>query len=213
MSLRYLDIHTHKPNKDALLCLEPDAFLSDRPEVSQAVSVGLHPWHVGVQSVAQLYNLAAFLQDPQVWALGECGLDKVCGTDIELQKKLFLSQLRMAATVSKPVIIHCVKAQDELLFCLSQLEQFPPFAVIHGFRGKPQQAKQLLAHGCLLSFGPKFNVETVKSVPASSFLLETDDAEVSIEQVYADVADARGMSVEDLVGLQHQMWSSIFGRF
>ena len=80
----------------------------------------------------------------------------------------------------------------------------PSRAVIfHGFIGSPEQARQALAKGYLLSFGerafasPK-TLAALRETPLSQLFLETDDSPVPIAAVYARAAEARGIPVEEL---------------
>ena len=134
----FLNIHTHRPDARGgvcpVLCAEPSDFLRGADSAA-LYSVGHHPWRVGSQSRAELATMAQLLLQKQVVAVGEIGLDKVCDADFRLQQEFFKFQLRMAACVRKPVVVHCVKAWSELLETLSQVEDLPP-VVIHGFRGK-----------------------------------------------------------------------------
>lgn len=205
----FLNFHTHAADAafgvTPIRCFEPSALLKDFPLGGALVSVGHHPWQVGPASRLELANLAQMAQHPQVVAIGEIGLDKLCGTDFQIQQEVLLLQLRMAACVQKPVVIHCVKAWDELLLALGRVDGLPP-VVVHGFRGKPQQARQLLAKGCWLSIGLKYNEETVCALPAGSFFLETDDAaNALLPQLYAQVAHLRSLAVEDL---NAQVWNT-----
>lgn len=211
--LPFLNIHTHCPDSRddvlAVLCCEPVSFSSDRPP-SACYSVGIHPWRVGVQSRAHLSAMAPLLQSGEVVAVGEIGLDKVCDADFNLQQQIFSLQLRMAACVQKPVVVHCVKAWDELLEMLSSVENLPP-VIIHGFRGKPQLAEQLWRHGCFLSFGPKFNVETLKSMPLGVFFLETDDSASDIVELYTEVAALKNVRLDELKQIIADTWCRLFG--
>ena len=51
----------------------------------------------------------------------------------------------------------------------------------HGFRGKPEQAKQMLDKGLYLSFGEFYSDEAMRVVPDDRLFLETDDSELDIE--------------------------------
>lgn len=214
MDLRFFDFHTHSDHSSAdvaILNCYPSAFLTDRPDSDKVVSVGLHPWHVASDFRAHMASLASVLQLPQVVAVGECGLDKLCDSDFALQNEAFDMQMRMAAVVGKPVIVHCVKAYDELFALMSRLQSLPPAVVVHGFRGKPQLARQLVSHGCILSFGPKFNADTLLALASSPFLIETDDSGVDVREVYSLVADVIGGSVSDLCRSQSLLASRLFG--
>lgn len=209
----YLDIHTHhatiNPLVEAVVCLEPSQFMKGVGADCCSLSVGHHPWRVGPQSGAELATMAQILQDKRVVAVGEIGLDKLCEADFLQQQELFKAQLRMAACVQKPVIVHCVKAWDELLSILSLIDNLPP-VVVHGFRGKPQLAHQLVCHGAYLSFGAHFNAQTLADLPVGSFFLETDDdKDADIANLYSQVAELKGVSVEVLKSAIRKLWDDL----
>ena len=82
----------------------------------QPFSAGLHPWHADQISLETLSaRLKECLVSPDLVAIGETGLDKVCKTAMNLQKDVFEFQLEIASRIHKPVIIHCVRAWDELI--------------------------------------------------------------------------------------------------
>ena len=62
--------------------------------------------------------------------------------------------------------------------------------MIHGFRGKATLADQLLRQGFYLSLGYYFQPETARVAWPGRLFLETDEANVSIQVVYARVAEA-----------------------
>jgi TatD DNase family protein len=211
--MKFLNFHTHqadqRPDVAAIVCYEPLAFQQESPSACPMASVGLHPWHADVCSGAQLNTLAQLLQLPQIVAVGEVGLDRLCQTDYQHQLKIFDIQLRLAAVVQKPVIVHCVKAIDDLLAELDVIDNRPPI-IVHGFRGKPQQAEQLLRHGCRLSIGGKYNTETVQKLPSGAFMIETDDdAEADIKQTYSQIAEIRDCTLQQLMMQQQTNWASI----
>lgn len=143
--------------------------------------------------------LTEALFDPSVVALGEAGLDKHIETPLSEQIEVFAEQVRLSEEFGKPLIIHCVKAWDELLAVKKDLNPQKPW-IIHGFRGNGALAEQLIRKGFLLSFGAKFNPEALPVAWPDHILLETDEADSSIEEVYTDVANALGISI-DLLAL------------
>ncbi|WP_232056673.1 TatD family hydrolase [Methylomonas rhizoryzae] len=125
----------------------------DRADNGRYFSLGMHPWFIERQAqeiaFSRLERLAAH---PKVLAIGECGLDKCIATPPARQAEVFSRHIELSEAVGKPLIIHCVRAFAELL----QLKKrFAPRQawIVHGFTGKPALAKQLLQHGCYLSFG------------------------------------------------------------
>ncbi len=163
--------------------------ITHNSELSQCCfSVGLHPWHVNEDWQVQLEKMRSEASLPCVCAIGECGLDKLTGNDYERQKHAFRAQVSLAEECGKPMIIHCVKAYDDILAIHKEMNPRQKW-MIHGFRGKPEQAKQIMAKGMLLSFGHRYNVDTLSYVAFNyrSLYLETDDCGLSIRQIYENV--------------------------
>jgi len=152
-------------------------------------SVGLHPWNVDKDWKTQLEKMRSEAFSLNVCAIGECGLDKCVEVDLNLQIEAFKAQVLLAEEVQKPMIIHCVRAFDELLAIHKEMKPKQKW-LIHGFRGKPEQAKQIMAKGLLLSFGHQYNVSSLAYVALTcrSLYLETDDSCLSIRQIYDQVA-------------------------
>ncbi|MCC8175897.1 MAG: TatD family hydrolase [Bacteroidales bacterium] len=63
--------------------------------------------------------------------------------------------------------------------------------VVHGFRGKAELARQLLATGMDISLGEKFNPEAARVIPAERLHFETDCSSLPVEQIAARVMAAR----------------------
>lgn len=116
---------------------------------------------------------------------------------MELQLTVFKAQVRLSEEYGLPLIIHCVKAMDELLAVKKEFR--PQQAWIwHGFRGKPEQAVQLLKKGFYLSFGEHYPDETMQTVPDERLFLETDNSSLDIEDILCRAAKVRGVEVEVL---------------
>lgn len=69
-------------------------------------------------------------------AIGECGLDKVCKTDFVLQQEVFAAHIILANKLKKPLVLHCVKAYDEIIKMLS-LHKNLVHVIFHGFNKNP----------------------------------------------------------------------------
>ena len=137
-------------------------------------SVGVHPWWTMEERLDVLIEGVRFwAQHPQVVRIGECGLDKLKGGAIDVQERVFIEQVELSERLKKPLTIHCVKAFDRLLGLRKQLRPTQCWA-IHGFRGKPELAQQLLAAGCDLSFGTLYNEAAFNLCPPDRRYRETD---------------------------------------
>ena len=205
------DIHTHS----VVLC--PEQVINsfsvgmDMINANAAhISVGIHPWSLTLNNVDALLDvLYKTLKDKRVVALGEAGLDKLKGGSIEAQIAVFRKEVAISEEFKLPMIIHCVKAFNELIELKKELRPCQPW-IIHGFRGKKNMAVELLRHGCYLSFGSRFQEETVRVVPVERLFIETDESEECIEAIYRRIAEVRGVSPEELVEVVNKNVHAIF---
>ena len=186
MTTDFVDIHTHNlqaPAGQAVINL-PDAVFADAPfprRQGASYSVGIHPMYPGDWQKA-FTAVTAMAEQPDIAAVGECGLDKLSPIPMEIQSEYFVKHLQLADELKKPLIIHCVRAWDELLQALRTVSPVAP-RIVHGFRGKPQLAEQLLRVGFHLSFRPRFHADSLRLCPADRRHAETDDSSLTIEAV------------------------------
>lgn len=178
-----------------------NAFLSSNVaslvQLPYAISAGLHPWHIRNVNTIQLTDMLieqATLRN--VLAIGEIGLDKAIDVPMIDQVKVFEAQFQVARALQKPVILHTVRAYNEMIPYLKKTKV--PF-IFHGFSGNAQQAKELIKHGAVLSFGKGLWQEKVSEAllncPADSFLLETDAAPIPIDKIYEEAARIKGVEL------------------
>ncbi len=164
--------------------------------------MGLHPWHLEhhEQGLAELKQAATL---PHVLAIGECGLDRVCTTNWDLQTRVFSEQIMLAEKVQKPIIIHCVRAYAEVIQLLDWHRVSVP-VIFHGFN-KKGVAERLVNKGYYLSFGAAILSDTtsaaaaLKTSLAGRFLLETDDSAKTIADIYNEAAIIRKTTIEDII--------------
>lgn len=117
-------------------------------------------------------------------AIGESGLDRLRGASLDRQEAIFRRQVAISESVGKPMILHVVKAFPEIMRLRRELSPAQPW-VIHGFRGKPQLAAELLREGFYISLGERFNRETAEIIPADRLFVETDESRLSVEEIAA----------------------------
>lgn len=163
------------------------------------LSAGIHPWYLTEEDMnSQLQWLDKLLEtDSRLLALGEAGLDKVCSTPFALQLKAFQEVINRSERYEQPLFIHCVKASGELIALKKEFHPRQPW-IIHGFRGKKELALTYLRCGFYLSFGRYFHPEAVEATPSERLLLETDEASLSVKEVYMQVAEVRKVSLNQL---------------
>jgi len=203
----YIDIHTHygKPAAGVFMidCLMAHEERLPADIHGVAYTYGIHPWFLNENNHEQLISsVEKIASNTDVIAIGEAGFDKLKGPSADLQRKAFEEQVIIAESHMKPVIIHCVKAWDELLAINKKLQPEMPW-LVHGFRGTPELAKQLLSRGMYLSFWVNFVIRPESSrllngLPKEKIFFETDGADVDIREIYKKVANDINISVEEL---------------
>lgn len=175
------DFHTHDlaaPPGAALInmpkvwLLHPERF---SPVAGALYSAGIHPWWTADESEsdALFAGLDLLLRHPQTAAVGECGIDRLRGAPLQRQCEIFERQVHLADRLGLPVTVHCVRAFDVLLGLHKRLRPATRWTV-HGFRGRPLLARQLLAAGMDLSFGKSYNADSFDLVPPERRHMESD---------------------------------------
>jgi TatD DNase family protein len=217
----YIDIHTHGAIAvQGIFSIETLMAHEKRiPENIQGISftIGIHPWHLNeINHKDQINNLLATVADPLVIAVGEAGFDRLKGPSDELQRFVFEEQVQISEKIRKPMVIHCVRAWDELLQEHKKLKPEMPW-LIHGFRGKSDLARQLISKGMFLSFWFDFVMRPeaaalLKSLPGEKIFLETDGAEINIRDIYNKVSGDLGIEVIELKGQIFSNFKEFFVR-
>ena len=167
-------------------------------------SAGIHPQEAHQATEENLAKLTALAADPRCIAIGEIGLDyyHLDNPQPPIQHQAFIAQMKIAAAVRKPILIHCrtselatpaAKAEfeshgnpdaawDNLLALIA--EHWTPSGlggIMHCFSGSVAQAERSLAAGFHLSFAgnltyPKSTAirAAATAAPADRILVETD---------------------------------------
>lgn len=200
-----LNCHTHTSAPGAVVNIDPvsvparDIVIAD----DRYYSVGIHPWNVGCYTPRDVDTLRRLAANPRVVAIGETGLDSVHDTyewvtrgnaleivqahpDIAGQIELLKLHIDLSETLGKPLILHVVKRYPEIQKLRIKLKPAQPW-IIHGFRGKPGLARDLLKWGFYLSYGERFNPLSVEATPPERMLAETDDSTLPIQEIIASL--------------------------
>lgn len=196
--MKYYDIHTHKkaehPDVTPIVNHVVKEGESGKAREPGYLSCGIHPWYI-TDKKKQISLLRQLAAEENVVAIGEAGLDKLAQTPMESQIPVFKEQVLLSESLVKPLIIHCVKAWDELL--VLRKEYMPGQAwIVHGFRGNGMLAEQLIRHGLLLSFGKKFNPDALIKAWPDRLFAETDEQESGIQETYGRIAESLSVSGE-----------------
>ena len=203
----YIDIHVHGGTPasgifilESLMAHE-EKIPANTPGV--AYTYGIHPWFLTEDNYKQLLlSVESSVINPEIIAIGEAGFDRLRGPSPELQYSVFEEQVYISEKIKKPIVIHCVRAWEELLAVHKKIRPEMPW-LIHGFRGNVELAAQLLSKGMFLSFWFDFVIRPesgslLRTLPTDRIFLETDGAEVDIRTIYNKVATDLGLPVDEL---------------
>ncbi|NRD72779.1 TatD family hydrolase [Shewanella sp. VB17] len=147
-------------------------------------ALGIHPWFCDEGCSLTLSKLDKLVgdkhHDSDFIAIGECGLDKHHHSDWHTQVHVLKHQLMLAKTLNLPVILHVVKAHNEMIILLKHYK-LARGGVIHGFSGSVELANEYIKLGYKLGIGGLIlNHEArklracVTHIGLESILIETD---------------------------------------
>lgn len=203
-----IDFHTHKPTAEGIIT--PRSF-------------GIHPWQADDVEVNDrnlfFERYGKKLADAVI--IGECGLDKLCDCSLQRQTELFRWQAEFAAELHKPMVIHCVRAFNEIIAIRNEIETHVEHKlrtwVIHGFTGGRELAAQLWKAGIWVSFGAAITDtrhEKVRNCLAkieTPFMLETDESDIGIAEIYHSAAEIRNCTIPELAKTIKVHFGSLVG--
>jgi len=153
-----------------------------------APALGLHPVYIDQHQPGDLDQLAQYLENPAVIAVGEIGLDFLIeNPDKDKQEQFFDAQLDLAEQAGLPVILHVRKAHDRVLGFLRKKQL--KGGIAHAFNGSLEQARHYINLGFKLGFGGMLTYERsnklrrlAKELPLESIVLETDSPDLTVSQ-------------------------------
>lgn len=209
--------------------------------------IGLHPEEVKADWKEQLGKIKTILDahltavdglngikyKSDYIAIGEIGLDFYWSREFENEQlAAFEKQVEWSCETGLPLMIHCRKAQNEMLHILRKWKDKLPGGVFHCFTGNQQEAKELLEYdNFVLGIG---GVSTFKSshlrddlpaaVPLERIVLETDSPYMApvpyrgkrnesafVVQVMKTLATAYGVSEEEVAKVTNENVERVFG--
>ena len=143
--------------------------------------LGLHPEEVRADWREVLARIKPFLNKGV--CVGEVGLDFYWSREFEREQiEAFEEQVRWSVELGLPLMIHCRKAQNEMVTLLKRFKNQLPGGVFHCFTGNELEARELLQFdrfvlgiGGVLTFKKSKLPETLQAVvPLERIVLETD---------------------------------------
>jgi TatD DNase family protein len=190
-------------------------------------AVGLHP-HEADTFLEDAEELEALLDDPNVVAVGEIGLDYVrsrAARDVQL--RAFVAQLQWARERGLPVSVHNREADDDVLRAVSRTDAV---TVLHCFTSPREIAERALAAGHMVSFAGNLTFKrsddlraTAASLPLDRVLVESDSPVLApqgrrgkrnepafVAETLGVLADLHGVPATSLAGIVSRTADQIF---
>ena len=201
--------------------------------------LGLHPeevradWREQLAAIKEIINFNFQISNFKFLALGEIGLDYYWSREFEKEQlEAFEEQVRWAVELQLPLMIHCRKAQNEMVAIIKKYAHDLVGGVFHCFTGNEQEARQLLEFpqfvlgiGGVLTFKKSHLPETLAAaVPLDRIVLETDAPYMApvpmrgqrnessfIRYVITRLAEAYGVSEEEICERTNENVARVFG--
>ena len=201
--------------------------------------VGLHPEEVRADWREQLAQIKSILPSPftlhpsTIIAIGEVGLDFYWSREFEHEQlEAFEEQVKWSVETRLPLMIHCRKAQNELVAILKRYARELPGGVFHCFTGNEKEAEELLQFkrfvlgvGGVLTFKKSHLPEVLPQVvPLNRIVLETDAPYMApvpmrgqrnepayVRYVLQRMAQAYGINEDELAAHTNENVERVFG--
>jgi len=199
-------------------------------------AAGLHPWwiddaqHRSVSGRHLRTELMSILSHPKCVGVGESGLDALKGPELPVQIQWLRVHIELSIEYAMPLILHCVKAHNELLRLLDEYRDAR--GVIHAFSGSKELALDYWKRGFYLGAGGALTYERASKtrkafacLPDEAILLETDAPDMPLcgrqgeknspehlPEIAAALADLRGQSVRDIGRVTTRNFYQLFSK-
>ena len=184
-------------------------------------SIGIHPMEVekeiSLSQIEKIFEDELKNKDSKLVAIGETGLDYHFNYPVELQKKYFIEQIRLANKYELPIIIHSRESQEDVEKILRG-NVVKKAGIMHCYSGTPEMSKKFVEMGYYLGVGGpvtryKDVQETVRITPIDRIVIETDSPVLPPEpfekhsrnnSLYLDyivkkIAEIKGVTEEEVI--------------
>lgn len=196
---------------------------------------GLHPVYLAQHRAEHLAELAEWLNrlagHAQVCAVGEIGLDYFLPElDRDAQQDLFEAQLKMAADVQLPALLHVRRSHAQVIATLKRI-RVKRGGIIHAFAGSREEAREYIKLGFKLGLGGAATWpqalrlrKVIADLPLNAIVLETDSPDMApvmypnqrnspehLPDICRALAEVMGLDPEQLAEVTTANTCQVFG--
>lgn len=222
-------IVTIVPSSSAQDIFDTDKFIKKYNDVYGYV--GVFPEEVKDFSDKTLSDMEEMIKsNPKIIGIGEIGLDYYWDKSFkELQKEVFIKQIKFANQMNLPLNIHSREAHLDTLEILKKYNKNST-AIMHCFSGSLEFARECIKEGIYIALGgvvtfknAKKTKEVAKNIPLEYLLLETDDPYLApvpfrgkenqpmyVKYVAEEIANLRGITPEEVAKTSTENAKKIF---
>lgn len=183
--------------------------------------LGIHPTEITDDIEEHLKYIEEHINDKHIVGIGEIGLDYHYECDKNIQKEIFIRQIRLALKYNKPIVIHTRDAIQDTYDILNSENAYQVNVTIHCFSESLEMAKLFIKKGAKLGVGgivtfknAKKIQEVVQNIDLKHILLETDSPYLAPEPlrgtknepknvylVAQKIAEIKGMDIADVIAV------------
>jgi len=195
-------------------------------------ALGVHPHDARLAEDETFKEMESLAARAKVVAIGEIGLDyHYDNSPRNIQQEVFRRQIRLAASLNLPIIVHTREADNDTIAILKEEGAGENGGVLHCFSGGYEMARECLDMGLFLSFTgiitfPKATAvhEVVKKVPVERMLIETDcpylapvphrgkrNEPAYVVETAKRIAELKGLSLDDVARITTLNAQGLFG--
>lgn len=190
------------------------------------IGFGTHPWHIDCEYSADELEelLRAQIQLHQPNFIGETGLDAL-KPNLNLQLEYLNIHLKLAQEFNLPIVLHCVRAHNQLLQILGSYPQVR--GMVHAYNGNTDTAKQYRRKNMQLGIGSTILnqdsqlCKSITRIPIDQLLIESDAPYMpQINQltsssddcvIYAtELAHRQQKNLTEVISEVNQNWLNLF---
>ncbi len=207
--LKYIDIHTHEYYSTNEVISVYNIIIGQNQvntEQNKYYSAGIHPWYLHSDNLELYFKyLSQEIEKNNIIAIGECGIDLLKSyLEISLQEKVFIRHVELSEQKEKPLIIHCVRAYDKIIYWHKKIRPKQNW-IVHGIKPNEYVIYNLLNQGIKISFGKLVFIANdsrlhfIKKLSENDFFIESDEESYPfITQLYQKISEIRKQSIIDL---------------
>lgn len=197
--MKLFNAHTHQLKNNEIAVVQLNT--TDVIPVGITFSVGIHPKDATSWNTQLKEDLMKRAAQTRCRAIGEIGLDNRYPPD--MQEQVFVEQLKIAAGLNKPVLLHCV---NEWYKCKALHNLYAPqtHLIYHGFT-KSKLIDEVLAYEkSIISIGAQVLTndqlkKVVITIPINRLLIETDESDCDLFSIYREIAQLKSIPLTELI--------------